>query len=220
MSFSAFVQSIRALVPVACIILLFPLGAAAQQVGGGVKVGLALSDVPNVDQLISDLGDIAGVTTSTRTGFAGGGFIMVRWKNGFAIQPEFLYTQKGVKLTVVEGSDSGQARLKTDFIDVPVLARYTVGKGVRGYVFGGPSFDFKVSAKIKVAVLGASEEQDVSSDVKSFEFALVVGGGVEFGPVLLEARWSEGLTNLDKKETSGGTSVKTRTYLFLAGLRF
>jgi len=50
---------------------------------------------------------------------------------------------------------------------------------------------------------------------------LVVGGGVELGPILLEARWSEGLTDL-AENTSGetGPAVKTRTFLFLGGLRF
>lgn len=221
MRHSTFVHLIRALVPVACIILLLPLCAAAQQVGGGVKAGLALSDIPNIDQLLGELGDVTGVSTSDRTGFAAGGFLMVRWKNGVAIQPEFLYTQKGVNVTAPgDLASTAQVRAKFDFVDVPILARYTFGKGVRGYVFGGPSFDFKVSAKIRSIVLGASDEQDISSDVKSFEFALVVGGGVEFGPILVEARWSEGLTNLDTVETSGAAALKTRTFLLLGGLRF
>jgi hypothetical protein len=41
------------------------------------------------------------------------------------------------------------------------------------------------------------------------------------GPVLLEARWSEGLTDL-AKDTSGETvpAFKTRTFVFPGGLRF
>jgi len=217
MRLSAFVGPIRALVAAAGAILLLSSGAAAQQVGGGVKAGVALSDIPNIDPLLSQVVyDIGSVGTSYRTGFAAGGFLMLRWKSGVAIQPEFLYTQKGVKATVSEVT--GVVHVKTDFIDVPVLARYTFGKGVRGYVFGGPSFDFRVSAKIKATVLGSSEEEDISSSVKSFEFALVVGGGVEFGPILVEGRWSEGLTNIDAENE--GQSLKTRTFLFLGGFRF
>jgi hypothetical protein len=47
-----------------------------------------------------------------------------------------------------------------------------------------------------------------------------VGGGVESGPVLLEGRWSEGLTNLDAQPTSQSPTIKTRTFLVLGGLRF
>lgn len=210
-------MKLSAFVAAACIVVLLPCGVAAQQIGGGVKAGVTLGDIPNFDQVLN----ATGVTTSQRIGWAAGGFLMIRWKNGFAVQPEVLYTQKGVKLSGIESEGLGDARVKTDFLDVPILARYTIGKGVRGYVFGGPSFDFKMSAKIKASVLGASDETDISSDVKSFEFALVVGGGVEFGPILLEARWSEGLTDI-AKDTSGdtGPSAKTRTFLFLGGIRF
>ena len=111
--------------------------------------------------------------------------------------------------------------VRTDFLDVPVLARYTFGKGLRGYVFAGPSFDFRLNASTRFTGLGQSESQDISSQVKSFEFALAVGGGVELGPILLEARWSEGLTDLDAQPTgSNPPTLKTRTVLVLGGLRF
>jgi hypothetical protein len=205
---------VRVFVLAACVAALLPAAAAAQQVGGGFKAGVTLGDIPNAAQVFE--GE-AGVDAQQRIGFAAGAFVMVRFKNGFAIQPEFLYTQKGVKFT--EGG-STMLTLKTDFVDVPVLARYTFGKVVRGYVFAGPSFDFKVSAKAKFGGLLGSEEEDFSDDVKSFEFAAVFGGGVEFGPILLEGRWSEGLNNLDANPESGEPTVKTRTILFLAGLRF
>jgi hypothetical protein len=199
----------------ACAIALLPSSAAAQQVGGGVKVGVTFSDIPNFDQLL----DLSAASTSQRVGWAGGGFLMVRYKNGLAIQPEFLYTQKGVKVQSTGTTIGEDFRVKLDFLDVPVLARYTVGKGIRGYVFAGPSFDFKLSAKVKSSGPGGVEE-DISSDVKTFEFAVVFGGGVELGPVLLEARWSEGLTNLDTASGGGSPSIKTRTFLVLGGLRF
>lgn len=208
----------RVIVVVACALALVPSGAVAQSVGGGVKAGVALGDVPKISEEVDDL---QIVDTTYRTGFAVGGFIAWRFDSGFAIQPEVLYTQKGVKVTAREAGVSADLRVKTDFLDVPVLARYTFGKVVRGYVFAGPSFDFKMSAKMEVKALGTSEEEDLSEDVESFEFAFVFGGGVEFGPVLLEARWSEGLTDLGK-EAAGEPSVdiKSRTFLILGGLRF
>jgi hypothetical protein len=58
------------------------------------------------------------------------------------------------------------------------------------------------------------------SGVKSFEFVLVVGGGLEFGPISVEARWREGLVNLDKEATTDGMVLNSRTFLFLGGVRF
>jgi hypothetical protein len=200
--------AVRVLVLAAFVAAWIPAGASAQQVGGGVKAGVALGDVPNVGE--------STVDTSQRIGFAAGGFLMVRFPNGLAIQPEFLYTQKGVDISPSGVSD---VTLKTDFVDVPVLGRYTFGRVVRGYVFAGPSFDFKVSAKVKSGGSGGTQD-DIGSNLKSFEFALVAGGGVELGPILLEARWSEGLTDLYETPTAGSPALKTRTILFLGGFRF
>jgi hypothetical protein len=207
-------MSIRSLVVTACCITLLPLGVAAQSVGGGIKGGLTLGDVPNS----LDNFDEPGASTSLRVGFAAGGFLAIRFGGGFSIQPEVLFTQKGVKLEVSESGLSGDVTYKADYLDVPILARYTFGKGLRGYVFIGPSLDFKLNAKMKVGILGESEEEDISEDVEDFEFALAFGGGVELGPVLLEARWSEGLTNLNTAKDE--PELKSRTILFLFGFRF
>lgn len=205
---------IRTLVVAACCITLLPLGAAAQSVGGGIKGGVTLGDVPNS---LDDF-DEPGATTSLRVGFAAGGFVAIRFDGGFSIQPEVLFTQKGVKFEASEGGFSGDVTFKADYLDVPILARYTFGKGLRGYVFAGPSLDFKLSAKVKIGVLGESDEEDVSDDIEDFEFALAFGGGIELGPVLLEARWSEGLTNLNTEDEE--PALKSRTILFLFGFRF
>ncbi|MBP2649039.1 MAG: hypothetical protein H6Q77_2663 [Gemmatimonadetes bacterium] len=208
-------MSIRVLVTTAAVIASLPFGAAAQQIGGGVKGGLSLGDVPKFADEIYE-----GGNTSLRAGFAAGGFIAIRFGSGFSVQPEVLYTQKGVKIDFSDGSMSADLRYKADYIDVPVLARYTFGKGLRGYVFAGPSFDFQLSTKVAASLLEQSGEQDVSEDVENFEFAMVFGGGIEVGPLLLEARWSEGLTNLAADATSEDPVIKSRTYLFLVGFRF
>ena len=197
------------LVLAVCVVALLPGVAAAQQVSGGVKAGLALADLPNVLE--------AGDSTSLRTGVAVGGFLSVRFGDGFAIQPEVLYTQKGVRIA----DNTAQGAVNLDFVDVPVLARYTFGKGkARGFVLGGPSFDFKTRAKVNFTSDGRSEEEDISSDVETFEFALVFGGGVEIGRFTVEARWSEGLTNLLKDSTGDPENIKSRTFLVLGGVRF
>jgi len=208
---------VRPLAVSVCVLALIPAGGAAQSVGGGVKAGLSLGDIPEVGDVL----EVGNFDTSLRTGFAVGGFLTWQFEGGFALQPEVVYVQKGVELTFVEDSVSVDGEVETDFVDVPVLARYTFGQGgARGYVFAGPSFDFKVNAKAKASVMGEAEEEDLDDEVESFEFALVFGGGVEFGPVLLEARWSEGLTNLAKEATADDPDVKSRTFLVLGGIRF
>lgn len=210
-------MTLRVLAAAACALALVPAGSAGQSVGGGVKGGVSVGDVPD----FGDVLEFDRFDTSQRTGFAAGAFLAWQFEGGFAIQPEVIYTQKGVEVSHTEDAIDIHGTYEVDFIDVPVLARYTFGQGpTRGYVLAGPSFDFKVNAKVKAELLGMSEEEDIDDDTEDFELALVFGGGVEFGPVLLEARWSEGLTNL-ARETDGDTvEVKSRTFLFLGGIRF
>ena len=207
-------MSIRIFVAAACCFALLPAGASAQQVGGGVKAGVTLGDLTN----ITDPLDLPGAGTALRVGYAVGGFLAIRFDNGLSVQPEVLFTQKGVRLDLGQDTVAADLKFKVDYLDVPVLARYTFGKGVRGYVFAGPSFDFKLSAKAESDIAGESDEEDFSEELEDFEFAIVFGGGIEFGPLLLEARWSEGLTNIVRTDSTRrrSTSRHARTSSFSA----
>jgi len=211
-------RGVIAVVLAACVIGLLPGVAVAQQVSVGVKGGLSFGDIPNFGSTAENV----EVTTSMRTGFAAGGFLNILVSGGFSIQPEVLFTQKGVEMSASAGSSTGTARLKFDFVDVPVLARYSFGKGkTKGYVFAGPSFDFKTGAKAWAESGGSTQEEDISSEVESVEYAFVFGGGVQFGRFLVEARWSEGLSDLEKnKDAESSGAMKSRTFLVLAGFRF
>lgn len=205
----------RAVVISACILALWPGEASAQRVGAGFKGGVTFGDIPN----ITNESDAAGVDRQMRVGAAGGAFLTLDFGSGFMLQPEVLYTQKGVKLAFDESGLDGAVRIKVDYLEIPVLARLTFGKVVRGYVFGGPSINFNLSATGQF--LDGAEEEDISDEVESLEFALVFGGGLEIGPVLFEGRWSEGLTDIAKVTgDEPAPNLKTRTFMVLFGLRF
>jgi hypothetical protein len=200
----------RGLLALGLVVFLMPALSAAQSVTGGAKAGVVFANIP-------DFGDVMEASTSMRTGLIAGGFLTWSTSGGFGVQPEALYVQKGVKL-----DEPGiTASVELSYLDVPVLARYTFGKGTtRGFVFGGPSFNFKLDAKAKSSFEGQDEEEDIDEDVESFEFALVVGAGVEFGHFLVEGRFAEGLTNLVKDDEDMEETLKNRTFAILAGFRF
>lgn len=200
----------RVLLVFAALLLIAPAWAWAQPVTAGVKAGVVFADLTNFEDALED-----ATSTSMRTGFTGGGFIT--FGDPFAVQAEVLYTQKGTK-----ADESGlEVEVDIDQIEIPVLARYTFGTGTtRGYVFGGPSFDFKVEAKVKASFEGEEEEEDIGDDVESFEFAIVFGGGVEFGHFLVEGRVSLGLTDLVKDDDEFDESIRNRTFAIMGGVRF
>lgn len=200
----------RLFLVLAALLLIVPGSVGAQPVTGGVKAGVVFADLTNFEDALEDV-----MSTSVRTGFTGGGF--VTFGERFAVQAEVLYTQKGT-----EAEELGvDVEVDIDQIEIPVLARYTFGTGAtRGYVFGGPSFDFKVDAKVKASFEGEEEEEDIDEDVETFEFAIVVGGGVEFGHFLVEGRFSLGLTDLVKDDEDFDQSIRNRTFSILGGVRF
>ncbi len=190
--------------------LLAPMSADAQGISGGIKGGVLFSSIPQFGDTLDEAG--VGIDVSQRVGFTGGAFLTLSLLPGFAIQPEVLYVQKGTDLTVRGTDFSGSFNL--DYIDVPVLARLSVGAGgARVYFVGGPSFNFNLKAETEFN----SETEDVKDDAEKYEISVVLGLGVELGKFLVEGRWMEGLKNVS---TDSDVENKNRTFAIMAGIRF
>jgi hypothetical protein len=188
--------------------LLVPMSADAQGISVGIKGGALFSSIPK----FSDTVDESGIDVGQRVGVAGGAFLTLSLLPGFAIQPEVLFVQKGTKVSV-EGTGFDM-RVRLDYIDIPVLARLSVGAGVaRVYVFGGPSFNVNVKAENTTD----SESEDITDEVEKHEISAVVGLGIEVGKFLVEGRWMEGLKNV---ATDSDVDLKNRTFAIMAGIRF
>jgi hypothetical protein len=190
---------------------LVPESAAAQGVSAGLKGGALFSSIPKFGDRLDDegLGDLFDV--GERIGFTGGGFLTLSLLPGFAIQPEVLFVQKGSTLSIA-GFDT---TLALDYIDIPVLARLSVGGGgAKVYFFGGPSFNFNVSAE---ADNEGDFEDDLAENIEKSEIGAVVGLGVEIGKFLVEGRWIEGLTNVSKDSDA---TLRNRAFAVMAGIRF
>lgn len=198
-------------------VLLFVFGtywtpaASAQGVQAGVKFGVNVADLSfEENDEIEDL--------DSRKGIVAGGFIVWPMTPAFAVQTEALYSQKGASL-----SDQGvTGGLELDYLDIPILARFTTSPGSNANVhfYAGPSFNFNLRARTKVTFGGESSEEDFSDDIKSFDTAMIVGASVEVSRLLFEGRYSWGLTNIDKEDGMSDPAVKHRVLSFGAGIRF
>ena len=172
--------------------------AAWAQVGGGVKVGVNLARLSGFND----------ATTTQRVGITAGGFLTVGLAPMIAFEPEVLFSMQGSRLHFgTSGSVvSSDVTAKLDYIQVPLLLRVgTSGKhGVSLFVVGGPT----------VGIL--ARKQGVVDDLKSTDLGVVVGAGVSISRLLLEARYTTGLTDFNK----GGTVYKNRVLSMLVGLTF
>lgn len=176
----------------------------------GLKVGVNVANA----LLAPDLP--AGSSKSARTGFIGGAFAEGRLSEGFSVQLEALYTQKGFEVS----SASGAATYRLDYLELPLTARVTLGSGAfRPYLFAGPDVGFRLSAKVETAA-GSTDFGDAT---RTTDIALDLGAGVAYRTaggtkLLLEGRYSVGLVNVFSG-LPGGT-VNTRDLKILAGVAF
>lgn len=180
---------------------------AAAQMSAGVKGGVNIADVRVEGADAAALDPMYGAVV--------GGFVTLPAFAGLELQTEVLYSMKGARVEET-GLDT---RLMLDYIEVPVLARLARGPrgGTRYFVAGGPSFGLRVRARTRTDFGGAVEEIDISDDVERFDVGVAVGGGVELGALVIDARYTFGLTDIDRSEDAKSTN---RVISLTAGLRF
>jgi len=192
---------------------------AAQEVGlvaKGIKAGLAMSSFTGDDK------EYEGVEPGTRMGLAAGGFLTFALGPNFALQPEALYVMKGAKYE--EGGD--ELTIKLNYIDIPVLLKYrfTAAGSTRPCLFAGPVASIKASAKAKSDFGGVEEEEDMSDEVKSLDFGIALGGGLDFAmassTVTFDVRYTLGLTDWVDDLGDEDVVVKNSGWLVTLGIGF
>lgn len=226
----------KKLVLAVLVLMLFAAYACAQDaplakgiIGKGIKAGVTLGNFAGADA------DGLGETKKMSLGFGGGGFITYGFTPMFAIQPEVLFMTKGVKYE--EDGGDGTDKFKLSYIEVPVLLKVMpqMQGNVKPNFFAGPFVGFLMSAKDKAEGWTDAEDNgdfDIKDDMKSIEFGLAVGAGVDFGmgkgKVTLDARYDLGLskiTNFTDEQLEGmdmteQPNVKTATIAFMVGYSF
>ena len=116
----------------------------------GIKGGLNLSDFNNDKDKLND--------EKLRTGYHFGVFLQLPLSDGFAIQPEVLYSTKGTLANYQndETGIGGEINFKVDYIDVPVLGVFKLGDLAEIHL--GPYFGFTSKTRIeKTGLFGENE---------------------------------------------------------------
>lgn len=178
-------------------------GKAQIPISYGVKGGLniaTLNDVQNVD---------------TKRGLLAGAFVNVSIPNHpLSLQPELLYTQKGVKAS--GGGFSSSIRL--NYIEVPLLFNFSFPKTghLRTGVFIGPYLGFNINAEGTITGDGNSSSGSIDESIKDTDFGFVVGGGLGLNVFQLEVRYGAGLTKVFEDNSSGKNGVVS----LVTGIKF
>jgi hypothetical protein len=167
---------------------LLALGANAQGVSGGLKLGLNLAG-----QTMSSNG--ITVSPSMRPTIHAGGYLTLMLSEKFGVQPELLYSGQGYKDTGVT--------LKANYLAVPILLRLNFTEVFSIHL--GPQMGFLLSAKMKYE--GEGETEDVKEYLKGTDFGAALGLGIDL-PMGLNfgARFVKGFSNV--ADTNGDLKYK------------
>jgi hypothetical protein len=184
--------------------LLFIAAApAAAQAEFGIKAGF------NASKLALDPED-PGVDFKNLIGPTGGVFATIG-RGALAGQIEALYSRKGSKTD----SDGEEEQIMVNSIDVPLLLRFNGAPGRETFfITAGTTLGFIFDAKREAGEF----EEDITDEVESFDAGVTVGAGVQTGNLVLEGRYTHGLTNLSTDEDEG--KFRLRVWTFLVGFAF
>jgi hypothetical protein len=217
----------RRLIVAIGIVLLFTAGVSAQQetigiTGKGVKLGF---DIAKINTDVTELDNFL----DSRVGFIGGGYITYNLSREFAIQPEILYVNKGAAKDLILIN----ATWAIDYLEVPVLLKFDIVPNGPAHpnLFVGPAMSILLSSKFHVL----NYDFDVSDGMKTMDFGLVFGGGLDYKHVCFDVRYTLGLANTvdaakvnkiteavpdDFYYLEGDPSIKNTNISFMIGVRF
>ncbi len=166
--------------------ILFSVGAYAQEFHYGVHAGTNFA----VQSDIADYFD----NDQIRTGLHAGVFGNMALTDMISLQTEINYNQKGAK--------SNNVTSKYDYISVPLLAKFSLGKSnltaLRFNINVGPYASYLVNAEID----NNGVITDVKDTAEDFEAGAILGFGMKYpvakNNLVFDLRLGLGLTDFDK----------------------
>jgi hypothetical protein len=112
----------------------------------------------------------------------------------FAIQPELLFSTKGYKAQYTEPANQ-EIKYKLNYLDLPVLAVIKLGDA--GEIHLGGYASYLLSATISYDPNLTTGINKISKDdLKSYDYGLSGGLGINFGNFQIGARYNFGLVSL------------------------
>jgi hypothetical protein len=155
----------------------------------GVQVGYSRTDLA--------VGE-AGTLLTSRQGAITGAYLQFPLQDVFAIRPELLFSLKGGStIANVRGVESS-IDIELAYIELPLLFRASLPTGtIRPVLFAGPALAIQIGCDFSFAdSVRSTCGQDSLTLVRSWDFGLVGGGGIEKrlrrATIALEARYTVG----------------------------
>ena len=203
-------------------ILAFAFAAIAQgddasKVSFGLKAGLGMANATG-----SDADAPEGADKKARIGFGGGAVLQYDLSPTIKGQIEALYLMKGVKYEATSGNEKITDKL--DYLEFPVTLHFVPAMegNVKPRFFAGPFLGLLLSAKEKAegfADDSLNYDEDIKDFMKSTEFGLTFGAGVDINAVTFDLRYDLGLSKSAEAVLDYEPNVKSTGIYAMIGWR-
>jgi Outer membrane protein beta-barrel domain len=191
------------------------LSTAKAQVSYGIRAGVNFSKWSGDDiQVVQDIVDKTNgyITTHGARSLHAGGYVSIPISKGLSFEPGLQYSKKGyalrgdLKIDALKflGVNAG-AQVQSHYIDMPLLLRVNVAKGLS--IYGGPQVSYLVRSSLnaKVGVLGINlfnKGFGITDRFNRVDMGLAGGIGYQLNNGLnIQAGYDYGLTKLNKNDT-------------------
>jgi hypothetical protein len=193
--------------------------ASAQTVTAGVKAGVGLTSVPHAGDVLDQISTVESVDVKAKLGVVAGGFVEFSFNDRFSLQPELLFVMKGVKLDLP--GDAGTVTGAINYLEFPLLGRYKrmLNDVLSGYIRAGPTFSVKAGTSSSFDSVDGTEDLNIDPAFKSRDLGLTIGGGLERSKLLLEARYTFGLTDIATDIYEHDQALRNRAFGVMVGIR-
>lgn len=157
-----------------------------------------------------------------KAGFAAGALINFGVSDNFSVQPEFLYSQKGARITNVSGT--GYTYKSTlGYLDIPIMFRYNIGQDGKGFfVELGPQGSFVLHRNdfLEDGNGNRSDSNTSTDGLNKVVLGYVGGLGYQLTSGLqLNLRYTGDFTQVYKQDT-GALNVHNSVFQFQVGYAF
>lgn len=206
-----------------------PAAAAApagpRRINYGVRFGPSFTTLTSVETF-----DETAAAAAFEPTLNFGGFANIELAGPLSFQPELLFASKGERIRDKDAAPvttpTGELKLPpadrvilVRYLEFPLLLRMSkrTHENTSLYVIAGPAFSFMRNAVIR-QVADAGRHEDIEEQVNGGDLSYILGGGLQHGRWLVDARITRGMRNIASDPFPD--SVKTGAFAVLMGTRF
>lgn len=189
----------------------------SQNIEKGIKGGLNLSSLSTDGNNDKNL----------KLGLNAGVFAKFPVAESFSVQPELLYSNKGIKLNYDQAGIEGETKFNLDYIDLPVKLIFNLSDDFE-FQFG-PYVGYMINAKTSTNAnilnqFQINSEDEINQDrFNAFDFGLTAGLGFTLDPFIIGFNYNLGLTQVARDNDVAYDilgDAKNRVIQVYAGVKF